>query len=89
MTSVGQGKTERTGLDKEFDYYLGHQDALVAEYNGKVIVIKDCTVMGVYDSLIEAVTETQKAHALGTFLVQAVSPGPDAYTRRHSRVMRL
>ena len=89
MTSVEQGKTERTGLDKEFDYYLGHQDALVAEYNGKVVVIKDCTVMGAYDSPIEAVTETQKFHELGTFLVQAVSPGPDSYTRSHSRVMWL
>lgn len=47
-------------------------------------------MLGAYGSLIEAVTETEKAgHELGTFLVQSVSPGPDAYTHtHHSRVLR-
>ena len=71
----------------EFNYYLEHQDDLVKQYDGKVIAIKGGKVLGAYDSDIEAVTETQKNHELGTFLVQAVSPGPDAYTRFHSRVM--
>ena len=82
--------TKRTGLAKEFDYYLAHQDELVGQYDGKVIVIKDGEVLGAYGSLIEAVVETEKAgHELGTFLVQSVSPGPDAYTyTHHSRVLR-
>ena len=82
--------TERIGLAKEFDYYLANQDSLVARYDGKVIAIKDCIVLGAYDSHIEAVRESQKTHELGTFLVQAVSPGPDAYTQTfHSRIMRF
>ena len=85
-----EAMTERNGLAKEFDYYLANQDDLVTRYDGKVLVIKNCIVLGAYDSPIEAVSETQKAHELGTFLVQAVSPGPDAYTQTfHSRVMRL
>lgn len=34
-----------------------------------------------------AVSETKKAHELGTFLVQKVAPGTEAYTQTfHSRV---
>ena len=74
-------------LQKEFEYYLSHQAELVAQYNGKFVVIKNCAVIGAYDNEITAITETQKAHALGTFLVQKVSPGSTAYTQTfHSRV---
>ena len=75
------------GLADEFNYYLEHQGDLVKQYNGKVIVIKDRKVLGVYGNDIDAVTETQKNHELGTFLVQSVSPGTDAYTQSYSRVM--
>ncbi len=80
---------ESAGLAREFDYYLEHQDELVLQYDGKFVVIKDCAVLGAYDTLIQAITDTQRDHELGTFLVQAVSPGPDAYTQSHSRVMSL
>ncbi len=80
--------TQAAGLTADFHYYLENQDSFVEEYNGKVIVIKDGEVLGVYDSTIEAVTETEIDHELGTFLVQPVSPGPDAYTHTfHSRHM--
>lgn len=74
-------------LKTEFEYYLAHQDELVAKYNGRVVVIKNRTVIGDYADEPTAVLETQKSHALGTFLVQRVAPGPDAYTQTfHSRV---
>ena len=79
---------ERAGIAKEFDYYLEHQDELVDEYDGKVIVVKDGKVLGSYETHTEAIVETQKHHELGTFLVQAVSPGTENYTQTfHSRVM--
>ena len=83
--------TEKGGLAKDFTYYLEHQDELVERYDGRVIVIKDGEVLGDYDSQGEAVKETEKAgYELGTFLVQKVSPGPDAYTQtHHSRVLRF
>ncbi len=57
-------------------------------YNGKFIVIKDCKVMGSYDSELDAVKETAKKHELGTFLVQKCDPGTDSYTQTyHSRVV--
>ena len=75
-------------LEKEFNYYLKHQDELIREYNGKFIVIKDDAVIGKYESELEAVEETSKQHELGTFLVQKCVPGSESYTHTyHSRVM--
>ena len=86
----GKATSERTGLFREFDYYLANQDALVEQFNGRVIVIKDCVVLGAYGSAIEAVLETQEQHELGTFLVQRVSPGTESYTVRFpTRHLRL
>jgi hypothetical protein len=74
-------------LRREFDYYLAHQDELVRKYNGKYVVIKGNDVLGAYDDQLKAISETQKRYELGTFLVQKVEPGSDAYTQIfHSRV---
>jgi hypothetical protein len=74
-------------LQREFDYYIKHQDELVKKYNGKVIVIKDCVVVGVYNTDLEAVSEASKKYELGTFLVQKCEPGSESYTQTfHSRV---
>ncbi len=74
-------------LKAEFEWYLKNQGELIKKYNGKVIVIKDQKVIGVYDSEMEAVTETSKTEDLGTFLVQKCEPGDVNYTQTfHSRV---
>jgi hypothetical protein len=78
---------EHSALEKEFNYYLEHQEELVKKYNGKFIVIKDCNVIGAYDSELEAVEKTAKEHELGTFLVQKCEAGSESYTQTyHSRV---
>lgn len=74
-------------LEKEFQFYLEQQDALVEQYNGKYIVIKHGEVIGAFDDEFEAIDETSKAHKKGSFLVQFVSPGDSAYTQNfYSRV---
>lgn len=74
-------------LEKEFQYFLDHQDELVKRYRGKYIVIKDAQVIGAYDDEMVAMTETAKQHELGTFLVQRCEPGNECYTQTfHSRV---
>jgi len=74
-------------LKREFEYYLAHQDEFVKKYNGKFVVIKDQQVIGVFDDQARAVEDTSKLHDLGTFLVQKVEPGDQAYTQTfHSRV---
>ena len=74
-------------LEKEFKFYIEHQDEMVGKYDGKVIVIKEGIVLGAFDNELAAVTETRKSHELGTFLVQKVSPGStDISQTFHSRV---
>lgn len=67
-------------LKKEFDFYRANQDEMVAKYDGKVIAIKDGEVLGVFEDYLAAVTKVRKSHELGTFLVQRVSEGDEAYT---------
>ena len=75
-------------LEKEFNYFLKSQDELVKEYDGKFIVIKDCKVIGMYDSEVDAIKQTTEDHELGTFLVQKCEPGKESYTQTyHSRVI--
>ena len=75
-------------LEKEFKFYIEHQDKMVEKYGGKIIVIKDGIVLGAYDDELAAITETRKTHELGTFLVQQVSAGSAAYSQTfHSRVV--
>lgn len=75
-------------LQIEFQFYLSNQDEMVEKYDGKYIVIKDGVIVGVFDDELTAVTETQKSHDLGTFLVQKVSAGTADYTQTfHSRVV--
>ena len=74
-------------LEKEFQFYLDHQDELVKGYDGKYIVIKNGEVLGAYDSDLEALEKTSKEHELGTFLIQKCEPGTESYsTTFHSRV---
>lgn len=77
----------KSRLEPDFKYYLAHQADFVKKYNGKFVVIKNRTVIGVYDDQATAVSETEKTEELGTFLIQKVEPGDEAYTQTfHSRV---
>lgn len=77
----------QSGLRKELEYYITHQDELVEKYNGKFIVIKNCEVIGAYNTALEAVETTKQKHSLGTFIVQKCEPGEEGYTQTyHSRV---
>ena len=77
-------------LDKEFKYYLEHQDELVKNYYGRYIVIKDSKVLGNFGSEVEAILHAKNNLnlELGSFLVQHCMPGKENYTQFfHSRVM--
>lgn len=68
-------------LDQEFKYYIDNQEDLVKKYRNKYIVIKANNVIGVFDDEITAFKETQKQHALGTFLIQLCQEGKENYTQ--------
>ena len=74
-------------LQEEFEFYLAHQEEMVKKYDGKVIVLKNKEVLGAYTDELTAISETCREHELGTFLIQRVSAGDEAYTATfHSRV---
>lgn len=68
-------------LDKQLQYYISNQTELVKKYKGKFLVIKDEAIVGVYDSEIEAYTESVKKYRLGTFLIQEAQTGDENYTQ--------
>jgi hypothetical protein len=79
--------TMASPLEQEFKYFIEHQDELVRQHVGKFVVIKDRTVIGVFDDEIEAIKVTSQKHEMGTFLVQQCIPGAEGYSQNfHSRV---
>lgn len=75
-------------VDDEVEYFKEHQEKLVEESSGKVLVIKDQEVIGVYDSELDAYHETDESHEPGTFLIQRAQERERAYTQTfHSRVV--
>ena len=74
-------------LEKEFDFYVQNQNELVQKYNGKILVIKNQKILGVYDNEIDAINETSKTEEVGTFLVHKCEPGEQNYSATfYSRV---
>lgn len=75
-------------LEKEFQYYINHQDELVLKYNGKVLVIIGEEVVGIYSTFEAALHESQKKYKLGTFFIHECGPGEDNYTQTfHTRAI--
>lgn len=69
-----------TMLDKEFRYYLDHQEELLPIYNGKYVLIVGNEVVGACDTIGEAYYKGKREYGLGKFLVQLCTPGESAYT---------
>lgn len=67
-------------FDREFRYFIEHQDDLVARHRGKILVLVGEEVVGVYETPLQAYVEESRKRTLGTFMIQRCIPGPDAYT---------
>lgn len=73
-------------LKSEYEWYLANKAELLKAHRGKVLVIKNGTILGIYDSEANAVRETATNHELGTFLVQKCQEVEDRQVF-HSRVV--
>ena len=71
-------------LDREFAYFLKHQDELVLKFNGRFIVIVGEDVLANYATEEEAYLESVKTMKPGTFLIQHCIPGQEAYKQTFS-----
>lgn len=69
----------------DFQFYLDHKAEYLAAYPGKVLVIKNGNLLGVYETPVEAIQRTTATGLpIGSFLVQVVGAG-DEQTRFRSR----
>lgn len=75
-------------LQKLFQWYIDNQSELVKKYDGKVLVIKDDSVVGVFNTDEEAYFDAIKKYEKGTYIIQKCSVGTNDYSQIfHSRVV--
>lgn len=67
-------------FEREFKYFVAHQDELVAAHRGKVLVIQGERVAGAYASPLEAYQAASRSFKPGTFMLQPCEPGREAFT---------
>ena len=75
-------------LEKQFEFYLAHQQDLVDAYDGRVLLISDSAVVGDFATFEDALTAAgTKGLKAGTYLIQRCSRGNADYTQVfHTRV---
>jgi hypothetical protein len=71
---------DQQSLKKNLEWYIANQDELVKQYNGKVLLIKDCELIAAYATMEEAYLAATKRFELGTFTLQPCASGPESYT---------
>lgn len=59
-------------FETEYNFYKQNEKEFLSKYFGKQIVIKDNKILGIYDTIEQAMTETLKNYELGTFMVHKV-----------------
>ena len=66
--------------DRDFQWFLENYDDIYKKYGDCYVAIKDKTILGVYKSASEGVTETQKTEELGSFIVQHCNGSKSGHT---------
>ena len=59
-------------LQEELAFYRENQEALATEYDGRVLIIRGHSVVGVHNSIVDAYTRAAEDYEVGTFLLQEV-----------------
>lgn len=75
-------------LSAEFKWYIENQESLLSKYKGKILAIKDLTIIGVYESYGEAYIASAKMHVPGSFLLQKCYSGPADYTPKFKKLLK-
>ena len=73
-------------LEKEYKYFNTHREEFIEKFKGMFIVIKNDSVLGTYNTISEAISETSKNHKIGSFLVQECIPEEQNIQHFHTRV---
>lgn len=62
------------------DFFIEHQEELVAKYNGKQLLMHGAEVVEAFDDLETAYNAGLKLFGAGNFSLQKCIPGEEAYT---------
>ena len=63
-------------LETEHQFYMDNRESLREKYLGKRVVIVKDRIIGVYDSDLEALSETTKTMKMGSFCVKYIPVDP-------------
>ncbi|MCL2103226.1 MAG: hypothetical protein FWH25_04215 [Syntrophorhabdaceae bacterium] len=70
-------------MQSQLEMYIERQHSLVAEYNGKIIALKNGEVLGEYPTKTDALEDMRcKRLAPGEFMIIKCTPGDEEYTAR-------
>lgn len=64
--------------NSDFNWFLNNYDSLYKLYGHKFLVVKNKTILGAYDSIRQAVDNTNEE--FGTYIVQECNGDESAYT---------
>lgn len=67
-------------FERELTYFIKNQDALVRQYGGKVLVLREGAVVDAFKTPLEAYLAASRRFERGSFMIQRCEPGPEAYT---------
>lgn len=74
-------------LEEEYKYYKDNQEMFLKEYEGKVLVIKGKSIVGIYDDEAVAYKDSISKYKLGTFLIQKCVPEEETIQTFHSNII--
>ncbi|GHV89320.1 hypothetical protein AGMMS50267_16800 [Spirochaetia bacterium] len=80
--------TENNMMQDDYFYYKAHQDDIVKNHLGDLVILKDAHVLGYYKDEQEALIDMRRNnHAPGTFMLRQCKPrGMDTMFYRNNRV---
>jgi hypothetical protein len=67
-------------FEQELEYFVEHQDELVAKHAGKFLILRGREVVGAFDTALDAYLHGQSHFPPGSYMIQPCEPGPSAYT---------
>lgn len=67
-------------FEKELEFFVANQEALVAKHLGRYLVIRGEEVVDVHDTALDAFLAAQRRFEPGSYMIQHCEAGPGAYT---------
>jgi hypothetical protein len=58
--------------EQDYLWFLENMESLYKEHGNKIAVVKNKSVLGIYDDFESALENTRKTEELGTFIIQNI-----------------